>query len=307
MPAFLPSVSVIIPSYNSFKTIGFVISHLYDQTEYDRIREIIIVDSSDDNNTKKILSVIESTRTKVIHSGTRIIPAIQRNMGAREATGEVLIFLDSDTFPDENYIKNILQAYENGYMAGGGSINIPDFQLKHRLVKAQFYLYFNEFMRNGEKRTKKLMPSTNLFCDRELFFRVGGFPEIRASEDCLFTLKINEIVRLRFLPDAKVYHIFRESKKDYRNTQFLAGKYIYIYRKLYYDSFYLRGLFAFFFLPFIMTFKFLRIYLRIWKSGSRHFKEFNKSIPFVATGMNAWGKGFYYGIVDFKEIASELN
>ncbi len=295
-------VSIVIPSYNSFNTLGFVISSLLEQSSFNHIKEIIIVDSSEDGKTKQLLDSFESKKIKVVHSGQRIMPAIQRNIGAKSSTGHILIFIDSDIFIEKDYIKKILNAYISGYYAGSGSYNIPEFQKNSKVALAQYYLNLSEFINAGNKKIKKLLPSGNLFCDRALFFKVGGFPEIRASEDSLFTLKISESKKIIFLPDARVYHIFNENWDSFLSSQFLMGKHIFFYRKLYYNSFYLKGILPFFFLPIIIIWKFIRIYMRILKARGQHINQFNKSVIYIIHGLNHWGKGFNDGVLKFKHI-----
>lgn len=297
-----PRVSIIIPSYNSFKTLSFVISNLLEQTSTCQVNEIIIVDSSDDGKTKQLLNITDSEKVKVVHAGKKIIPAIQRNIGAKISTGQVLIFIDADIYLERNYLKKILQAYKLGYLAGGGSYLIPEFQRKNKLVVAQYYLNLNEFIDVGKARIKKLLPCGNLFCDRNLFFKIGGFPEIRASEDCIFTLQLSKHNELLFIPDAKVYHIFKENKKQYLQTQLVLGKYIYVYRKLYFNSFYLKGILPVILSPIIVLAKFLRIYMRTISAGNHHISMFNKSLLFITLGLTYWGKGFVEGIFSYKKL-----
>jgi len=286
------TASVIIPSYNSAKTIEISIKYILKQTVINRINEIIIVDSSDDGVTKDTLNKFGSEKIFILHSGTRVMPAIQRNLGAKRATGEVLLFIDSDAYPAFDWAEKILEVYESGHSAGGGSYRIPEFQSKNNLAKAQYYLEFNEFIDRGGKRFKKIIPSCNFFCDRKLFLELGGFPEIRASEDCLFSLKINKSEKMIFLPDAIVYHIFREQKDHFSNNQKLLGNYVYKYRKLYYKSFYYNRILVKVLLPAFLFVKFMRINSRIILSGWSHFSNYIMSFPLFLKGLIYWGQGF---------------
>lgn len=286
------TASVIIPSYNSANTIEISVEYLLKQTVISRINEIIIVDSSDDGVTKAILKKIENEKIIILNSGERIIPAIQRNLGAKKATGDVLIFIDADAYPIFDWAEKILEAYESGHAAGGGSYRIPEFQINNSLAKAQYYLELNEFIDRGKKRFKKILTSGNFFCKRKLFLELGGFPEIRASEDCMLSLKINELEKTVFLPEATVYHIFREQKELFFNSQQLLGNYVYKYRKLQYKSFYYnRGLVPLF-LPLFLVMKFLRINARIILSGWPHFSNYIMSFPLFLKGLMYWGRGF---------------
>ncbi|MFC1731940.1 glycosyltransferase [candidate division KSB1 bacterium] len=289
---FKIQISIIIPSFNSYKTIGKSIKYIENQSAYDHIIEIIIVDSSDDNTTKKLLSGIKNPKLKIIEPGIKVIPAKQRNIGAKNARGELFCFLDSDVYPDKNWLKEIINAYENGWEAGGGSFSIPTYQEKNKIVIAQYYLQLNEFIPRGKSREKRVIPAGNLFCSRVSFEKSGGYPEIRASEDSFFSCKLSEIVKLGFIPTARVYHVFREDKAGFLTNQYLLGKFVYIYRRLHYNNFYLKGIFPFLLFPLFMFVKFMRIFLRIPFNKLNHLIKFIKASPAFIIGLFAWYKGF---------------
>lgn len=295
------SVSVIIPSYNSTQTIGHTINHVLSQSAFDRIKEIIIVDSSEDDQALMLTNKYNHPKIQFFTSGIRIMPAIQRNIGAKHATGDILAFIDSDAYPANDWAEKIIEAFRSGWETGGGSYAVPEFQLNNKIALGQYYLEFNEFINAGTSRTVKLLPSCNLFCERNLFHKAGGFPEIRASEDSLFGLKVNRFSPMVFLPQAVVYHIFRENTKHFLNNQALIGKYIYIYRKAFYQSIYL-GDWMPIFIPMIASVKFLRIVLRIMKAGPYHFLRFLKSFPVFISGMFHWMTGFINSRKDMKLV-----
>ena len=92
-----------------------------------------------------------------------------------------------------------------------------------------------------------------MFCERGLFERVKGFPEIRASEDVVFGLEVSELADLWFIPDIKVLHIFRESWSSFINNQVLLGKHIIIYRKQLYETFLYKGIMPILLIPFVFS------------------------------------------------------
>lgn len=295
-------ISVIIPSYNSYKTIKFSLEELFNQSAFRNIQEIIVVDSSDDILTKELLEEYrKKNKITLIHSGIRVMPGIQRNIGAKHASGDILLFLDSDAYPEKCWAEKILKSFEDGYLAGGGSYVIPDFQKNNKLAKAQYYIEFNEYIDHGKPRYKKILPSCNLYCDRKLFLEIGGFPEIRASEDSLFGLKISKRNPLIFLPDARIYHVFRDREEHFFNNQLLLGKYIFIYRKLYFKSFYYRGILPNILFMIFMLFKFIRIHTRIIFAGKNHLREFYSCFPLFMKGLRMWGNGFKLGIKEYNK------
>jgi hypothetical protein len=172
---------------------------------------------------------------------------------------------------------------------------------------AQYYLEFNEYIDTGQPRPKKMIPTCNMFCERRLFDSVGGIPEIRASEDTLFGLKVGQIERMTFFPDIKVYHIFRENLDHYLSNQVLLGTYIYVYRKYHYHSMYLQRVYFPVLYPAFVVVKFLRIFVRIVMAGPRHWRRFVWSAPLFFRGLRYWGKGLTQGCRQYDDLKTSLD
>jgi glycosyltransferase involved in cell wall biosynthesis len=296
-----PTVTIIIPSYNSCKTISMTISGIKEQTRYDSIKEIIIVDSSDDNVTPDLLNKMEDDIIKSIRSGTKVMPAIQRNIGAAMASGDILCFVDSDAFPAPNWIELIINEYSKGYLAGGGSYQVPEFQKDKPIVFAQYFVEFSKFIGYGKRGYRIMIPSCNLFCDRLLFNRVDGFPIIRAAEDGFFGQKLNQFVRMIYIPEAKVYHIFRENENHVMNNLRMLGKFAYYYRRENYNNFIYTNGFNYIFLPAFLSFRLLRIFYRVLRTNKNNIKQFFKASPIIIKGSLSWGKGFLQGVREYNK------
>lgn len=285
------TVSVVIPSYNSDRTIRYTLDGLL-KLNGDYLKEIIVVDSSDNGMMETVKSEYPSGVIRFINAGTRVIPATGRNIGASQANGKIVAFIDSDAYPDQDWLVKIIEAYQDGKLAGGGSVELPPFQQNKKIAIVQFYLQFNEYMPVGEERIKDFIPAVNLYCDKELFLQSGGFPDIRASEDTLFGHAINQITPLWFLPAAKVFHVFREDREAFLNNQKMLGQYIIAYRRIHFKSLIYRGFIPVILFPGFMLVKYSRMVLRITSSRSGEFKRFVKVLPLFMLGLVFWGRGF---------------
>ncbi len=295
-----PPISVIIPSYNSAGTVRNTLTKLLAQTV--KPQEIIVVDSSTDGETPQVLSEYESQALQILHAGAQVIPAVSRNLGAAAAKGQLLLFIDADAYPASDWVERILEAYGNGYMAGGGAIEIPDFQKRKMIPLAQYFIQFNEYTPQQPSGKKLFSPSCNSYCDRDLFKKVNGFPEIRASEDVLFGLRISRETAYVFLPDARVYHIFRESMKSYLENMRLLGKYIFIYRKKEQaDLFYLKGIWPVVLAPVFAMVKWFYMSARVLSSNAENMGRYLLTLPVVFVGMLWWSLGFSEGAVKHEE------
>ncbi len=289
------TISFIIPSFNSRKTIERTIESILAQTVQDQIKEIFVVDSSDDAESKTQLLDLKSPLIKILMLNQKTIPAEGRNMGAKQAVGDLLCFIDSDVFLSKDWLAEILKARKEGCMVGCGSVSIPDFQKNNVLALGQLYLQFNESLAVGKRREITLIPACNMFCDRELFNRAGGFPDLRASEDVMFCLKVRQVTPVWFVPEAKCYHIFRESYPAYFRNQIVLGKHIILYRREYYNKWYYKGAWPLILLPAFILIKMGMIKIRILKAGWKHFGKFLYSLPVFLIGLFYWGVGFAEG------------
>lgn len=286
------SISVIVPSYNSARTISYTLKGLLSQTM--KPREIIVADSSDDGVTPKLISGFQSDVVTIMRLPAQTMPAIARNAGAGMARGEVLAFIDADAYPAADWLERVATAVDEGCLMGGGSVALAHIQKGRLLPLAQFYLQFNEYMDVGLKRVKRCLPSCNMFCEKKLFDRVGGFPEIRASEDILFSLKVNEVSRVWFIPGARIYHIFREDLTGFLRNQMLLGRYSILYRQRLKRSS-CRGLKPLALLPAFWFLKPARMIWRVLRSGPGAGSSFLKAAPLFFLGLLFWDIGFTHG------------
>lgn len=106
-----PLVSVIIPVWNTGKSVKALIESLFQQSY--RNLEIIAVDDGSTDDSLRILQDLAKTdkRLKVIHQENGGAGAA-RNRGLKNATGGYLAFVDSDDEVKENYIGALVEALE---------------------------------------------------------------------------------------------------------------------------------------------------------------------------------------------------
>lgn len=89
-------VSVIIPTYNRGKELINAVSSVINQT-YRNIEVIVVDDCSTNEESKKILIDLKQQGIKVLTTSVNSKnPAIPRNLGMRESSGEWTCFLDDD-------------------------------------------------------------------------------------------------------------------------------------------------------------------------------------------------------------------
>lgn len=132
----MPQVSIIVPCYNVEKYLAECIESLQAQTLKDI--EIILVDDGSPDNSGKICDAYaaKDSRIRVLHKPNQGVSAA-RNDGLKMATGEYVIFVDSDDYvPAEAYEKMYAKAKETNV-----DIVLADmYQVKNGELKyAQFF------------------------------------------------------------------------------------------------------------------------------------------------------------------------
>src|SRR5260221_8684035 len=100
-------ISVIIPTYNEEKVIGECLSSLQKQTEKN-FEVVIVDDGSTDSTISELSNRSKNLRIKILeqkHQG----PAMARNLGVKNAQGEILVFLDADMTFDSNFLRKLIE------------------------------------------------------------------------------------------------------------------------------------------------------------------------------------------------------
>ncbi len=115
------TLSVIVPVYNANKTLSKLLDSICNQSHQDF--ELIIVDDCSTDGTPEIA---QTYGCKLIRLPQNHGPAYCRNIGARNAKGNLLAFTDSDCEVDHDWLKNIQKHFsQNEIEAIMGKLILP--------------------------------------------------------------------------------------------------------------------------------------------------------------------------------------
>jgi len=188
----MKKASVIIPVYNEEKYLSACLKSIFFQSL--KPYEIIIVDDgSNDGSLFLIVQIKKDLRIKNMivlkqkHQG----PAVARNLGAKKARGEILIFLDTDMIYDKQYIKELIKPIATGK-------EIASFALKEYVANLDniwakfwdditFANYGKRMIKNQSKRgivTRAILKSE--------FVKTNGFSNIGYSDDVTVLQQLNK-------------------------------------------------------------------------------------------------------------------
>ena len=105
-------VSVIIPVYNAESYLEKCLDSIVNQT-YSNIEIIIVNDGSKDNSSKIIKDYSKKYSNIVSIDITNHGQGYARNLGLKKATGEAIMFLDSDDYVSKDIIKKLVDSLNN--------------------------------------------------------------------------------------------------------------------------------------------------------------------------------------------------
>src|SRR5262245_48649627 len=162
----MASISFIIPAYNEEQLLGCTLSAI-DQVAraLDEPVEVIVVD---DASTDRTAAIARAHGARVVAVNCRQIAAA-RNAGARDASGDMFVFVDADTIVTEAAVRAAVAAMRGGAVGGGCAFGfdgrLPPYGRVLAAVVVPLY------------RALQLASGCFLFCTRESFNTAGGFDE----------------------------------------------------------------------------------------------------------------------------------
>jgi rSAM/selenodomain-associated transferase 2 len=179
-------ISIIIPAYNEAQTIQTLISYLKNCNSHTLGFEIIIAEGGSTDATAMLAQDAGATLICSPQKGR----ASQMNAGAAVASGDILYFLHADSYPPRNFSKEIIEAVEDGYMAGCYRLA---FDHHHWFLK--FNAWFTRFNINAIR-----FGDQSLFVTAALFKKIGGFDErLIIMEDQEIISRIRKHTRFKVL------------------------------------------------------------------------------------------------------------
>ncbi|WP_448266245.1 TIGR04283 family arsenosugar biosynthesis glycosyltransferase [Nostoc sp. DSM 114159] len=198
-------ISIIIPAINEAGNIKKAIA----TTQANLNIEVIVIDGGSSDDT---VAIAQSLNVKVISSSPG--RAVQMNAGAVAASGEILLFLHADTRLPTGFDEMIRTALQQpGIVAGAFKLRIDASLLSLRWVewgvnvRSHFYQ-----MPYGDQA---------IFLTKEVFQKIGSFPELPIMEDFELMRRLKRIGRIVIIPTPVVTSARRWLQKGVLKTTLL--------------------------------------------------------------------------------------
>jgi len=213
-----PSVSVVIPAYNSAGTIAEAIRACVNQ-DYPAV-EVIVVDDGSTDDTGEIVRQFPVRYVRQENNG----PATARNTGWRQSRGEIICFTDSDCVPEPAWVSKIVSMLVDERAGGaGGSYDIRNPQ---NLLAACVH---EEIVQRHLRMARQVdyLGGFNVCYKRAVLEAVGGFDQsyrMASAEDNDLSYQVKKRgYELLFDADARVAHLYPTRLMHYLRRQAWHG------------------------------------------------------------------------------------
>jgi len=187
-------LSIIVPAHNEEVFIRETLRALDTAARAAGVPfELIVVD---DASTDRTAAIAAAQAARIVGTDVRHIAAA-RNVGARAARGDMLVFVDADTIVPPGVLRAAVVLMERGVVGGGAS---PVFDADTPRW-AMWTIGFTAWL----LRRMRWAAGCFLFARRDAFERAGGFDEqYFASEEIHLSRALKRLGRFVILPDPVV-------------------------------------------------------------------------------------------------------
>ena len=211
-------ISVIIPLYNGADTIAGVLAALAGQTTARQFEIIVVDDQSNDGGDRLVRPPV-----RLLHQ-QNAGPAAARNHGARQANGDLLLFLDSDCTPTPNWVEDMARAIEtSGFDAVMGTLIAANDGVVPRLVQLEVEDRYRGMAAASDGVDFIAAPSCGV--KRDVFTQLGGFDErLRQAEDVEFAYRLTAAGhKIAFVQTAPVAHAHQTTWRAFLKTKYVRA------------------------------------------------------------------------------------
>lgn len=184
-------LSVIIPTLNEEKRILNLINYIKNE----ELKTEIIISDADSSDKTKAIAAAEGVK---IINNKKANRGLQLNRGAELASAPVLLFLHADSKLENSALTQLISQMGSDKELIGGCFKLK-IESEHPLLK---FISWSSNLR--AKYLNLIFGDQGIFIKKEIFFDLGGFPEIELMEDWEFSKKMAAAGKLIYL-NKKIY------------------------------------------------------------------------------------------------------
>jgi glycosyltransferase involved in cell wall biosynthesis len=215
-----PILSILIATHNSELYIEDCIKSLVSQNIPRSDYEIIVIDDGSNDNS---VDLAKKTGADLVIQTDSCSIGKARNIGFQNSKGKFIGIIDSDCRANKDWISSIIDSLQSHHAVCGPVING---NTQSNISWAEYFLEFAYFNDKKTKSPIRFMPGCNGALTKEVFLKVGGYADIRASEDVLMgdSLKRSGI-NIYFIPKMSLKHYGRTTLPKLKKNLEMLGRY----------------------------------------------------------------------------------
>jgi glycosyltransferase involved in cell wall biosynthesis len=211
------TISVIIPAHNEERYLRRTLDALKNQ-DYDWFEVIVVANGCTDSTAE----VARGRCNRLVTLSQKSL-GVARNLGARLAKGELLLFLDADTTLEPNALRLIAQGFTKSYSAGTVKGRPDTERFRYRLVYG---------MKNFVHRFSFHRGSSGvILCWKNQFIHLGGFDEgLEVRENSELMRRLGRFGKYKYIGGVSATTSMR------RYDQQGCGRVVWLWVKLWFRS-----------------------------------------------------------------------
>jgi GT2 family glycosyltransferase len=214
-----PSVSILIPAYESQLTIARTLDSLRGQTL--KPLEVVVVDSSPVDSTEEVVRA-RFPETLYHHSPMRMLPHAARNHAAEISHGELIACIDPDAVAHPEWLQSLVAIQRER----GGAVSGAVACFGRGWIRTGTHLTkFDKWLPGGEVRRTDIGPTVSLLLSRADLLRAGGWEAEYMIGDTLLSWRLAQLgIPLWFAPGAIVEHDHTDSWSGLLREMYARGR-----------------------------------------------------------------------------------
>lgn len=150
-----PTISIILPNYNSSKTLLKTVMSVINQTY--KNWKLIIVDDNSDLKTKKILSKLKSKKIKIFYLNINKGAGYCRNFALKKIKSQYIAFIDSDDLWGRNKLLEQINFMKKNNYNFTYTYYITKNNNKEKKIYTPLTYNFNSFIKNTSIATSTMI------------------------------------------------------------------------------------------------------------------------------------------------------
>jgi GT2 family glycosyltransferase len=217
-----PAVSVVIPAYESQRTLAGCLEALCRQTFRDF--ETIVVDSSPGEAAEVTDRIVREgfPAVRFERGERRLLPHAARNLGVERSRGGLLAFTDPDVYARPDWLERLVAAHRATGEPVAGALACHGGRW---LDQGVHLCKFSKWLPGGAPREVDMSPTANMLLSRSQFEAAGGFPGEEFLGDVTLSRSLrNRGHRLGLEPRAVVEHHHLHTLGSFVEERFTRGR-----------------------------------------------------------------------------------